>query len=111
VDKIRKIGAGFLTLGLILGAGCWVLVRAGIGASALLIVVAPPMIAIGLAMIIAPGDDHGHHDIDFTDWFELLPTGRRVSLYVIALVTMGLGLLMLLHLGNWSFEGVLELVL
>ena len=92
------------------GVGCWLLVRAGIGASALFIVAAPAMLLVGMAMVISPGDDHGHHCIDFTDWFELLPRGRRVLIYLLGVGGLGAGIVLLLWLGGWSFDGVFDLV-
>lgn len=102
-------GLRFVALGAVVTAGAYVVFHAGLGASALLLLAAPAMITVGLAMVLAPLAPDGMAT-DLGEWLESLPRGRRLALYAVGAIGLGRGALLVLHLGGWSVEGVIDIV-
>jgi hypothetical protein len=103
------VGLSFFALGGAVATASYILTRAGIGPSVVFLLVAPAMVTVGLAMMIAPTAP-ATGDYDFGEWLESLPTARRVAFYAIGALGLALGVLLIFHLGGWTFDGVLELI-
>jgi hypothetical protein len=111
---VRRRGFVFALSGVALTAAAVALVMSGLGGlvsrlGAILVVAPPAMITVGIAMMIAPGDNPS--GLELADWLDSLPIGRRIGFYALGALGLALGGLLLLALGRWSVEGVLDLVL
>ena len=60
-------------------------------------------------MMIAPGDNPS--GLDLADWLDSLPVGRRIVFYAIGALGLAIGTVLLFALGDWSLDGVLDIVL
>jgi hypothetical protein len=72
------------------------------------LVFAPPaMVTVGIVMMLVGGDAG---NLDFGDWLDGLPLGRRLLFYGSGAVGLAFGGLLLLVLGHWSVTGVLDIL-
>ena len=110
---IRQRGLLYAVGGAVLTAVAFTLLHEGInffGVVGGVLVFAPPaMVTVGIAMMLVGGEGGG--DLDLSDWLDGLPLRRRVLFYASGAVGLGLGALLLLILGNWTFTGVLEVLM
>jgi hypothetical protein len=110
---VRCRGLVFAISGAALTAAAYALVELGLGQvfsmiGALLVFAPPAMATVGIAMMIAPGDNPS--GLDLADWLDSLPIRRRIAFYGAGAVGLAIGGFLLLVLGNWSVEGVLDIV-
>jgi hypothetical protein len=106
---IRLTGLKLLAAGILGTAlGYW-LIHKGVGLSILIVLAAPAMGTVGLALLVAPSHP-ADADAELGDWLQQLPRSRRIGLYAVGVLGLSLGALLVLQLGDWSAGGVFDLI-
>jgi hypothetical protein len=104
----------FVVGGAALTAVAVALLRAGLSGLFAMIgvmfVFAPPaMVTLGIAMVISPGE--GREDLELSDWLDYMPLRRRMFFYGAGAIGLAIGAVLLLAMGDWSLEGVIDILL
>jgi hypothetical protein len=108
---MSRRGVVFAIAGAALAAIAFLMLDAGLdikGVGAFVVVVAPAMVTVGIAMVIAPGADTGDHDL--AEWLERMPLRRRLVFYACGALGLAIGVVLVLVLADWSLEGLLRVV-
>lgn len=110
---IRQRGLLYALAGGVLTTVAFTLLRAGVnlfGVIGAILVFAPPaMVTVGITMMLVGGEGGG--DLDLSDWLDSLPPRRRILFYASGAIGLGIGALLVGILGNWTIEGVLDILL
>ena len=110
---IRQRGLLYALGGGVLTTVAFTMLRAGVnlfGVIGAVLVFAPPaMVTVGIAMMFVPGEGGG--DLELSDWLDSLPLRRRVLFYASGAIGLLIGALLVLILGNWTIEGVVDILL
>jgi len=102
-------GVKLLALGVAGTIAAYVAVDIGLGSLAVVLFASPAMVIVGLTMVLAPVTPR-HASTDFGEWLDGLPRPRRLAMFAVGAVGLAIGVLLVLHLGDWSVDGVFDIV-